>query len=79
MKKYQVTLVRRVGEVVSTFTMDVSANSRRIAAMRAESSANKSNPGDNQKKLTGRGWKTKNVMSLSDTNYESQGENNADD
>jgi hypothetical protein len=78
MRKYQVTLVRRVGKVVSTFTMDVSASNRRTAAMGAESSANKVDPNDNQKKLTGRGWKTQKVVSSSDTNYEAQGEKNDD-
>jgi len=78
MKKYQVTLVRRVGKVVSTFTMDVSASNRRSAALGAESSANKFDPGDDQKKLTGRGWKTQKVVSSSDTNYESQGEKHDD-
>ena len=59
MRKYCVTLQRRVRGILSTMKIVIEATDRRKAVFIAETSINKSDASCNR--ITGRGWKTQKV------------------
>ena len=66
MRKYAVTLQRRIKSIQSTLTLIVETNHRRKAAFVAENATNRSDASCGR--VTGRGWRTQKIEIVDNEN-----------